>query len=134
MSTLGCICGHIIKDNKYPLSTEGKIICQEDSEQIFSLISKEIAQLFQAIMKGERNNWITQFFGAGYPLELENASVIHDIFLRLFEPTLVITQCESCGRLWVQEEPSATNYRPFKPESDWKGIIRGRIEKDSTDI
>ena len=129
MSTLRCTCGHTIKDNKYPLPTEGKIICQEDTEQIYSCISEDIAQFIEAIMKGERPSWITQYFGANYPLDIENTEVIHDIILKFLASTLVITQCENCGRLWIQDEPYSTHYHPFKPEGDWKGIIRGRFEK-----
>lgn len=125
MTHVRCSCGHHWSETVIPAegyANHGWIMRDQDREAYYGDTAKQIAEFIDAVVSGRRDEWIRQKFGAGYPTELENADIVDDI-MSLGRKELFVFQCESCGRLWVQEAPFEGNYQPFKPEGDWKDIL-----------
>src|SRR4051794_35058822 len=105
MGHIGCLCGAIIHDTLVPNPAKGYIVRDEEEDPLFACQSQEIAQFIAAIREGKREQWIAEKFTPDYQqLGLSDDAIVHDLLSECFvEYSLELLQCESCGRLVIQE-------------------------------
>ncbi len=126
MGKLGCICGNVISDVRYPSPTEGSLIRQQDQDELQNTVSQSIASYFAALSSDRKQAWLTEFFLPGYPIEIDDASVVADIIARYeLSRVMSVCECDKCGRLWVEETPGANKYRSFIPDqTGYSAVLR----------
>jgi hypothetical protein len=117
MSTMTCVCGHIISDVVCPCPTEGLVIGDQDYDHFDRDFTSQVASFLEAVREGRREKWLTEHFSSIYPRNLPDAEVISDILSwTQFSYVLSIAECESCGRLHVQVAPGINEYLTFAPD------------------
>lgn len=117
MSKLGCICGHIIADNTDSIPYKGNLLKDEDSERFWDAAAAGLAALVGAVKSGRREGWIDQHFLSGYPRNLNDEAVISDFLSGLWmKYSVTVYECESCGRIKVQEGTTSNQFRSYAPE------------------
>lgn len=124
MSKLRWECGNVISDTTDNISYKGLIIRDQDVERIFDDgIAKDINELIEAISKGERENWIREYFLSGYPFsDVSNLDVISDIISRSFvERKLDVYQCVNCGSIKIQTSSASNMFSSFAAEKWQEG-------------
>lgn len=124
MSKLECICGHTIVDQSDGLHYKGHVIPDVVQEPLFEKLYGIIDSLIDAIKNDQREKWVKDNFQGSYPLDLQNSSMVQDLFTRHYiDQTRDIYQCENCGRILIQVGTSH-DYATFKPElGNWKNIL-----------
>ena len=117
MSKLECQCGNIISDDIYPSPSEGMIIREQDENFVFEGIAKSVAEFINAVAIGKREEWIEGFFKKGYPKDLDDRSVVSDIISSyVVQRGISVTECDRCGKLFIQEQPGSNYYNPYSPD------------------
>jgi hypothetical protein len=124
MSKLGCICGHVIRDQTDFIPYKARFLRDQDDESHAAYI--EVVNTFiEAIKTGKRAQWITNHFSAGYPSDLSDANIISDIISQYdvnFQGDLY--QCENCGRVKIQVQDKNL-FASFSPEDEhFQNIFR----------
>lgn len=132
MSTMGCLCGGIIRDNRVPCPTEAWILRDQDQEAFYHRVSQDVAGFYAAVHAGDRAKWLAENFSMGYPTDVSDEDVVHDILSsRSNAVMLSIAECDTCGRLWVQREPAGNSYLSYAPDAPGYGAaLRVRIPND----
>jgi hypothetical protein len=127
MSKLGCVCGHIIRDQADNLPYKGTLI----PDQNFNVYYDEILETVGAFVKAVRNDtdkeWITQHFGTEYAaLTLDDTSIISDLLAKFFvDFSLTIFQCENCGRIHIEGENHF--FHSFAPDdTESRDVLEGK--------
>ena len=127
MSKLACKCGYTIVDQADHLPYKAKFIKDQDwlDHKSFAYV---IARFIKAILNGDREQWIQNYFLEGYPHDISDSEVIHDI-ASTFDATYEhnIYQCEKCGRIAIQKSGNIFSF--FQPESN---DSHGIFETDET--
>ncbi|MEM9537624.1 MAG: hypothetical protein AAGA40_18365 [Cyanobacteria bacterium P01_E01_bin.45] len=78
-----------------------------------------ISAFLAAVQNGCRNDWLTKTFGDTYPQMLPDAEIIADLMsARFFNNSLSMSECEQCGRLWIQKELDSPHRRSFSPDDN----------------
>jgi hypothetical protein len=124
MSKLGCICGHVIRDQTDSIPYKARFIRDQDDEAHSDYI--EIVNTFiEAIKVNKRTQWITNYFSATYPTTLSDASVIADIISGYdLNFQSILYQCENCGRVKIQVQDKNL-FSSFAPEdNDFQDIFK----------
>ncbi len=120
MSSLGCRCGHIIRDNTDGLSYKGRVLRDQDDEKFFGKAARELALFMAAVASGRREEWISRHFLSLEPLgplNLSDEDQIWDFLTMLDrEFNTDVYECENCGRLWVQGQPGENQFAPYSPD------------------
>jgi hypothetical protein len=117
MSKLLCTCGYVIADQTDFLPYKGQILKDEDEESFWSTISKELAALIESIASGKRQEWIDRHFSSGYPKDLDNKAIISDYLTSMqIRYQVTIYECESCGRLWIEEGTQRNLFISYSPD------------------
>ena len=117
MSKLQCKCGHVISDGVYPCPTEARCFSQAVHEVLERKFTADVSAFLAAVRSGCRNAWLVKTFGDIYPKDLSDAEVISDLLSILYyNNSLRISECEQCGRLWIQNEVDDIHYRSFSPD------------------
>jgi hypothetical protein len=117
MSKLGCICGHVIRDQTDDIPYKARFIRDQDYEGFFAYAG-DIAAFIAAIQADQRSQWIKQYFSDSYPTDIPNASILNDILVNYkveFEGDLY--QCENCGRVKIQVQDKNL-FASFAPEDE----------------
>lgn len=117
MSKLKCSCGHIISDITNNLSYKGQILKDQDDTVFWETICKEMAEFISANVNNKKSDWVDKHFLPDYPKNLGNESIISD-FLGVLNLKYMtsIYECESCGRLLVQEKIDSEKFVSYMPE------------------
>lgn len=127
MSKMACLCGGVISDCRCPCPTEGSIVGAENNEELQSQFVADVGAFLTAVREGRRIAWLSDYFLSGYPTDQEDAEIISDILTRCsMSRSLSIAECESCGRLWVQEAPGENWYRSFRPDKGGYAALLAR--------
>lgn len=135
MSKLGCICGHVIRDQTDRLPYKAGFLRDFDREMVFDAIERECESLVAAVVVGDREAWLQRHYGGIYPRDLPNGAVFHDFVLCLLTEYMgTAYECEACGRLWVQRPGTDNEFAAFVPESGRaEHVLRSsRDERPST--
>ncbi len=127
MSKFKCLCGETISDTHYPRPTAGAIVKQMDEEKFYDRVSASIAEFMSAVAAGHRDQWIKSRFGDQYPKDLDDASIVSDLLTAgELDFHVLIEECESCGRLHVQELPGSPQSVSYVPDTKgYQGVLRG---------
>lgn len=116
MSKLGCVCGHVIADNTNSLPYKGQLLKDQDWEPFWDTVAVELAAFADAVAAGKRQEWIDKHFLSGYPRDLPHADVISDYLINLWcHYRLTLYECESCGRLKIQESAASNVFLSYTP-------------------
>ena len=124
MSKLGCVCGHVIRDQTDNLPYKGLIIRDKHYDRDFDVVLDEIAAFMQAVQQGKRHEWLATRFSENYAnLKLDDTSVISSLWSAfVVKYTLDIYQCENCGRVHI--EGKNNYFHSFKPDkADSQGVL-----------
>ena len=126
MGKFRCPCGQTISDIEHPRPNAGRLVKEQDEESYFGGAARELAGLVAAVTAGTRDEWIRERFGDDYPKDLDDESVIWDLFTAYnVEYTLLVDECEGCGRLHVQSRPGSSRAASYAPDSKRPaGILR----------
>ena len=117
MSKFLCSCGHIIVDQTDHLPYKGEILKDEDQEEFWETITKGFTEFLELAVINKRQEWIDKSFGAGYPKDLDNESIISDFLSRTDIQYMVrLYECEICGRLWIQEGTQKNHFVSYSPD------------------
>ena len=128
MSKLRCQCGHVIVDQATDLSYLASVVADQDRDTV-ELFAAECARYFAAIAAGQRQEWLTQWYGKYDDAlgGLADASVVHDIYSSTVERHCRdLYQCQGCGRLHLQVAPQGDRFRAFAPDAEWQNALIGR--------
>jgi len=130
MSRMTCLCGGSISDSLHPCPTLGWIVREQDEEGFFEGAARDIAAFIAAVHSGQRDAWIAEFFsprfGSGRGDEFIVYAIIGHHKRRVY---LSISECEQCGRLWIQRGPGINGYRSYLPdEPGYAGVLRSAAE------
>jgi hypothetical protein len=118
MSSLACKCGHIIKDTVCPCPTEADVVGHTAYEVLDKGFTRDVASFLEAVRNGTRDEWIDAHFSAVYPKYVSDSDVISDILSSHYMAhSLRLSECEKCGRVWIQEGPESNSYRSFTPDA-----------------
>jgi hypothetical protein len=117
MSKLGCVCGHIIRDQTDNIPYKARFIRDQDYEQFYAY-AEDIASFIEAIKIGQRAQWIEKYFSDSYPINTPDSHIVNDIVMKhelSFEGDLY--QCEKCGRVKIQVQ-NKNLFASFAPEDE----------------
>jgi hypothetical protein len=134
MSKLGCVCGHVIRDQTDNVPHKAKFVRDQDFGDYSDKYMDDISAFIEAVKDGRRNEWIKKYFSETYPTNIDNSSIVFDIISAqnaVFEGYLY--QCDNCGRIKVQVQDKNL-YASFVPEDEnYIGIFkRFRPWKDAS--
>lgn len=125
MSKLKCNCGYIIADQAYSLSYKADFLPDSSREDLWKKIVETLKLFNEAKDKRQKEEWMNKNFSVPpYPTDLPDHEMVWDLIHNSFnELTRAIYQCESFGRIWIQQGRTE-NFISFMPETnDWKGIL-----------
>jgi len=130
MSKFGCRCGHVIVDQTDFLPYKAEVLSDQDSERVWDDASAAVAAFCALRTAEERRRWIAAHFDEHYPLDLPDASVIHDIITAgMLRHGRTLYECEACGRLWLQLRPDENRWVSYAPEEPQAtGVLRSAAE------
>lgn len=114
MAKLGCVCGHVIRDQTDNIPYKARFLRDQDYEAFYTY-ADDIAAFIEAIKANQRALWIKRYFSASYPTDIPDAHVVNDIITNYeikFEGDLY--QCENCGRVKIQQDKNL--FASFVPE------------------
>jgi hypothetical protein len=117
MSKLGCVCGHVIRDQTDDIAYKARFVRDQDYEGFYAYAG-DIAAFIAATQAGQRSQWIRQYFSDSYPTDIPDASIVNDIVGKYeleFEGDLY--QCENCGRVKIQVQDKNL-FTSFVPEDE----------------
>lgn len=117
MSKMACRCGAVISDVVTPTPTEGWLYRDEDLDEYYDEMSRDITAFFTAVREERRGAWIGQFFSPEYPADLPDVEIVQDIITsHAGRRSLSVAECDACGRLWVQRSHGENRYLSYAPE------------------
>ena len=132
MSKMRCQCGYTISDTVCPCPTEAAVVGDIAYELLDRDFTKDVADFLCAIQNGNRDLWIAQRFNAVYPKNLPDSDVISDLLSYHYSThSLRLSECEACGRLWIQQAPDENGYRSFAPDEGAYGrhlMVVGKVK------
>ena len=135
MSKMRCKCGHIISHVVCPCPTEANVIGHKAYEVIDRGFTKEVSDFLTSVRNGNRSQWIVERFGDVYPKEITDSEVISDLLSCHYTMhSLRLSECETCGRIWIQEGTEENAYRSFVPDEGGYGrhlLIVGNTDSTS---
>ena len=133
MSKFKCQCGHVISTVVCPCPFDGWVYGDQSEDEFESKLESALSSFMNATRNGNRTDWISSFFLEGYPQDMEDSSVISDIITKIKRDYLLgILECESCGRLHVQEYPGINRYRAYSPEDGkYFGVLTKKVAEQS---
>jgi hypothetical protein len=117
MSKLGCVCGHVIRDQTDFIPYKARFVRDQDDENYHAYVD-DVAAFIEAVKGNSRAQWIRRYFSDSYPIDIPNSHIVNDIITRYevkFEGTLY--QCENCGRIKIQVQDKNL-FASFAPEGE----------------
>ena len=125
-----CDCGHVISDTTDSLPYKCDLLPDDGYwENIHEPIVRGVLDFASAIASGHRDEWLRRYFGAGYPRDLDDESVISDFIAARISLVPTVYQCTNCGMILIPKR-SGDGYAAFCPvDDDWKNILSWRPRK-----
>ena len=120
MHTFRCTCGHTITIDS-PSKHAGYVVWDSDVDASIDIRRAEVRGFLAALTTGQRDAWMTYFYGAETRSRMESKSdtdVIEDILSKQDAYTHFCYRCDSCGRLHVQARPGTDNFRVYHQDDD----------------
>ncbi|MBI4747307.1 MAG: hypothetical protein HY774_02395 [Acidobacteria bacterium] len=121
MGTFTCECGHVIRDTTYPTDGAGMLYWEADQEAIHVQATSAVRDFLAVRASYQRDWWLRSFFSTEYPVDLDDAAIIDDIYSKFaFEYGLSVYQCPKCQRIYVQKRSFENRWIGYKTEFDTK--------------
>lgn len=125
MSKLGCTCGHTIKDSTDKIPYKALCYADEDTPVYYEDI-ETLVDLLQAYAQEAREHALHP---QSDEYKLDDRSHIALQITRILSYHHVghlrdLFECENCGRLWLQVNPSENTYVSYLPEGLARGVLR----------
>ena len=125
MGKLKCKCGYLIVDQADNLEYKGYVLPDTYVDDVSESLTNNMDSLHEANKNGHRLEWIKEKFEPGYPTDLKDSAMIHDL-LNVIDRAQDIFECENCGRIAIQVGQTE-EFKFFTPDSEnSKGILRGK--------
>ncbi|MBI1314909.1 hypothetical protein GC176_26740 [bacterium] len=119
MQTFPCRCGTDIEVVP-PSSHAGYVVLDSDIDLSIDERTEAIRSFLSAVRRGDRDDWMTQFYGSSTPLarmtNKDDADVIEDILSRYDSWTRFLFCCPVCGRIYIQSASGTDEYQCFTEE------------------
>lgn len=124
MSKLACACGAVIDDDESACG--GAILKDQDQDALWAEIETEIRDFLTQSKSGRREAWLSRHFADPCPSDVDDASALSDfIHMMVYKETLVITECQACGRAHIQAPPASPQAKTFSPDDGlYGGLLR----------
>ncbi len=140
MSRMGCVCGHVIRDQTDDLPYKARILADEDTQRPRELLAQAIIDLLEARRQGPdaERDYLIRFRVAFINDDEENAANSVDKYLNRTDLIQVldevifafwtryerqIYECEQCGRLYLPDPTRRNHYLPYLPEDGQRGVL-----------
>lgn len=105
MGKFACHCGYVISDVVCPCPMSGDLLWDPEKDWLGTEVQRVVTDFLFAVENNQREIWIRNYFGDVYPLDLNLAMVIDDIYSKVSnEKGRRVYQCPECERLYVQKE------------------------------
>src|SRR5262249_32807728 len=131
MSSIGCVCGHTIKDQTDNLPYKAQFLPDQNQDRLWKNIIDELTDLAELTLKGRQNEWLERHDAMRYAKDLSlRDNIVDFISGRFSSMTGDLFQCEKCGRLFVFRDRSKPALR-FIPEDGREGALRKIEERHS---
>jgi hypothetical protein len=115
MGKFACHCGYVISDSVYPCPQVGELKWETETENQSEQFSRNVADFLSAVERGQKENWIQNFFSKEYPLNENIASIIVDIYSNVSNKQgRAVYQCPKCERIYLQKEFYANEWTCFE--------------------
>src|SRR5690242_13511496 len=130
MAKFGCTCGHVIRDQTDNLPYKAELYVHQDWHAIWDYWEKHLLPLMRAGQDESQTFVDPAFPGVGL-----TASELKDrIWDYLIAPRTTWArtayECEQCGRVWIQPDPDKNAYVSYLPETEKRGVLRGKAQLD----
>jgi len=124
MSKLGCVCGHVIRDNTMNIPYKAMFLRDQDWDS-YTNYRVDIDSFLEAIKNGSREKWISDYFSKSYPTDLSNSTIIDDIISNhQTEYEGELYQCEKCGRIKIQVQDKNLFASFFPEDGNFRDIFK----------
>jgi hypothetical protein len=123
-----CECGYVISDTSDNLPYKCGLLPDNGYwENVHEPIVRGIVDFVKAIATGKRDEWLSKHFGAGYPRDLDDESVISDFLAARMSLGPTAYQCTNCGMILIPKLSPKMGYAGFSPvDEEWKNILAWR--------
>lgn len=125
-----CLCDNIIYDQREDLPYTAEYIPDQDYEADKGTTIRFLAEMVRSWAAGEWEKFLDTHFSVKYPHDLPIDSIVSDFLTRqeiLFRHNMY--ECDTCGRLWLQTHPDKDEYVSYLPETEERGLLRGRLSR-----
>ena len=122
-----CKCGHLICDQTDSLPYKCDILPDDGWWDNFHWpIVLAMVDFANSIAAGDREGWLSRYFGSDYPRNLDDKSVVSDLIAAYTTKLRQIYQCTECGSLFIRKTLGG-EFVMFKPvDEDWRDILTWR--------
>ena len=105
MGKFPCHCGYVISDSSSPCPFSGELRWEHETDYITEKSIETVKDFLQAVENGKRDEWIRKYFFDIYPLDLDIAEIIDDIYTDVSnEKGRRVYKCPECERIYLQKE------------------------------
>jgi hypothetical protein len=132
MGKIGCECGGVLSNSICPSPTNGAILREQDEQQFYSRVARDITAFIRSVAAGDRTSWIQSFFTPTYPTDLRDEDVVEDILsMHANDYFLYLWECTACGRLYAQTRNGENQYLSFFPDAPgYHAVLRSNANSD----
>jgi hypothetical protein len=120
MSSLGCKCGHIIRDTTNGLHYKASLLSDINGDALSDWIVIEFQSYVEAVERGATEAWLigrgyTQDFAA---LGLDHGNIMHDHLTgRYRELKRDVYECQACGRFHLEQQVD-NQFASYRPDEE----------------
>lgn len=128
-----CLCGNIIVDQTDNLPYKGEFFADQDYDAYYGSLIDFLTAFITARESGKEEEFIEEHFTSAYPKNVKLLDIINDTIAAssaAFNHTMY--ECEVCGRIWMQTIARNNVFVPYFPETEYRGILRGRDTMEPT--
>jgi len=114
MGTFTCDCGYVIRDSEYPCPAAGQLIWDAEQAAKNDEAYSALTDYFRAAGEGRKAEWVRDYFGERYPINLPDADVVREIYRKIsFNKGRNFYRCPECEGLYVQKQLFTNEWESF---------------------
>ncbi|WP_225609459.1 hypothetical protein [Pseudomonas sp. PDM11] len=128
MSKLRCKCGHVIIDQSDNLPYKASLLRDRAEYAFWEDVNCQLKPLVEAAQSGDKAA-IKAAFGEFIPWVKATDNLEDKLSSLLIQRTSTVYECQSCGRLWIQEN-AGDGFISYTPEAgEYSAILDVASEK-----